>query len=77
MTGHRASLIIGKTAEPDLIQHDRQRHHGAHCEEHESDDADRERERQRIELEEAALLLFAIDDVERVDQRFDAGVGAP
>ena len=31
----------------------------------------------RLSLHEAALLLLVVDDVERVDDRLHAGIGAP
>jgi hypothetical protein len=36
-----------------------------------------ERQRNQVELDEAALFLFVIDDVERVEDRLHPRVGAP
>ena len=39
--------------------------------------ANREKQRDQVEPDEAALLLFIVDDVERVEDRLHAGIGAP
>ena len=39
--------------------------------------AEREQERDQVEPNEAALLLFVVDDVERVEDRLHPGIGAP
>ena len=39
--------------------------------------ADGEEQRDHVEPDEAALLLFVVDDVERVEDRLHAGIGAP
>ena len=45
---------------------------------HEGEDRDeREQEGEKVKLHEAAFFLLVIDDVERVDDRLHAGVGAP
>ena len=41
------------------------------------DGPERERQRLEVQLEEAALLLLVIDDVERVEDRLHAGIRAP
>ena len=41
------------------------------------DRAEREGERDEVEPDEAALLVLVVDDVERVEDRLHAGVGAP
>ena len=42
------------------------------------DDAgERERSEIAVQLDEAALLLLVIDDVERIEDRLDAGIRAP
>ena len=41
------------------------------------DGADGEKQRHHIEPDDAALLLLVVDDVERVEDRLHAGIGAP
>ena len=41
------------------------------------DCAEREGQRDQIELDEAALLILVVDDVERIEDRLHAGIGAP
>ena len=39
--------------------------------------ANREKQRHQVEPDEAALLVFVVDDVQRVEDRLHAGIGAP
>ena len=64
-------------AEPERGQNQRENHHRANRDADSGDGADREEERYDIEPDETALLLFVIDDVERIKDGFHPGIGAP
>src|SRR5262245_31407744 len=68
-------MVEAGDAEP--RQQQRKHHHEPDRETGADNGADREEERNQIEPNDAALFFFVVDDVERVEDRLHAGIGAP
>ncbi len=51
--------------------------HQVHRDDHEYHESQRHNRRQRVPPQERSFLLALIDDVQRLDQRLHAGIGAP
>ena len=68
---------LGGGGNPQEIQRDRHDHHGADRKQYKNDGEKRECERDEVELDEAALFRFVVDQIERIEERFDSSIGAP
>lgn len=64
-------------AEADIAQHQRQHDHGSHRQQSCDDAGECKRERYQVKLDETALFLLIIHDVQRVHDRLHACIGAP
>ena len=78
-SGHRARPTMNwlSGARPSMIERQRKRHHRADHQQQCGDAAGGERQREQVQADETALFPLLIDDVEGVDHRLDAGIGAP
>ena len=78
-TGQRAREMIHSAAlpKPDEVEDNGNDDNRADRDQNEDDHAEGEGEGAEVELDEAALLLLAIGDVESIKDRLHSGIGAP